>query len=151
MRRLWLWILLALAAAGGGVWLGGRAPGRRVLEDQCRRFLEERRQEEWRHRQAMGEIERQRRAGVDTLGQVRAVRERFDRYLGEHKRLEIRGWAVALVPAGAVPPAADGYRRTGTFDVSQANDRAVLRGPMEAWVKPVGPLARFLHRLGATP
>jgi len=145
LRKRWLWILLPLLAALG-LWLFGKAPSRYALEQQCRRYQEERVKEEHRFQRETGRLLKEGRA--DALPALRAAHERT---LLEHKRLEMGGWIVLLIPPGATPPAPAGYLREKSHDASVPDDAPHLRGEMEIWIAPRGPLARVLSWLGLSP
>ncbi|MHC4550890.1 MAG: hypothetical protein ACYTEZ_19215 [Planctomycetota bacterium] len=147
-----LWIVGAVVVAGAVLWLAGRAPPRHFLEDLCGRFHEERKREESWVRRETAILEKSRRDGVDTAAELQAVRARFERYLAEPRRHDVRGWEILLVPAGATPPpAGEGFARAGGFDPSGPLDRANLKGEMEFWLAPRGALARAVHALGLSP
>lgn len=144
-RRLWILLLLVLLAAGG-LWLFGRAPSRYALEQVCRRYQDERMREEHRFQRESGQLLADGRA--EDLPALRAAHER---YLLGHKRLEMGGWTVLLVPPGATPPAVAGFHRAAGHDPSLPDDAPHLRGEMEIWLAPRGLLARAVAWLGLSP
>ena len=145
MRKHWLFVLLPLLAAGG-LWLFGKAPSRYALEQMCRRYQEERVKEEHRFQRETGQLLKEGRA--DALPARRAAHER---YLLEHKRMEMGGWTVLVIPPGAAPPAPAGFFRAKSHDASVPDDAPHLRGEMEIWLAPRGSLARAVSWLGLSP
>lgn len=136
----------------GVVWLFGRAPARFALEQECRRFLDERVAEERRFQRDSERLVRDIRAGVeDADRRLQARRAAHERYLLTPKRLEMGGWEVLLIPPGAAPPAPAGFVRAESHDPSLPDDAAHLRGAMEIWLAPRGALARLLAGLGLSP
>jgi hypothetical protein len=150
LRKRWLWILLPVLVAGGS-WLFGKAPSRYALEQQCGRYREERVAEEVRFQRDSARLVRDGRAGADTAEALRERRAVHERYLLDHRRLEMGGWTVLLIPPGAAPPAPGGFLRVESHDPSLPDDAPHLRGEMEIWLAPRGSLARLLSRLGLSP
>lgn len=141
MKR-WILLGLALALLAGGLWLGGRAPSAYVLQRECDRYQVERATEYGRFD---GEAALQRDPAA-----AEAARKARDAVLAGHRQLEIRGWEVLLIPAGADrPPTAD-FLVAGTF-TPEGSRHPALQGSMTVWYAPRGPLARALYRLGLTP
>jgi hypothetical protein len=141
MKRALL-AVLALALLAGGLWFGGRAPSDYVLQRECDRFQVERATEYGR---LEGEAALQRDPA--TAAEARTAR---DAVLTGHRRLEIRGWEVMLIPAGAPRPPTGDFLVAGTFE-PEGSRHPALQGPMTVWYAPRGPLARALYRLGLTP
>ena len=150
MKKHWLWILLPLLAAGV-LWLFGKAPSRYALEQECRRYQEERVLEEHRFRRESGRLIEDGRAGADTKAALAARRAAHERYLLDHRRLEMGGWTVLLIPPGATPPPAGDFHRAASHDPSLSDDAPHLRGGMEIRLAPRGGLARLVSRLGLSP
>ncbi|MHC4137298.1 MAG: hypothetical protein ACYS0K_20295 [Planctomycetota bacterium] len=150
MRKRWLWILLPLLAAGGS-WLFGRAPARHALEQECRRYQQDRVAEDQRFQRERARLIKDARAGADTTEALMARRAAHERYLLDHRRLELGGWTVLLIPPGATPPAPGDFYRAESHDPSAPADAPHLRGAMEIWLAPRGGLARLLFRLGLSP
>jgi hypothetical protein len=132
MRRL-AWLALGLALLAAGLYLAGRAPSEYVLGKELARYHESRRE---RFTLLSFHIAR---AEKDELPELR---QQMDQFLRATKTDTIRGWEVVLVPAGARLPG-QGYRIAVRKDVSIPSDPPQLKGPMEAWTKPVGWLARL--------
>jgi len=88
VNKHWLWILLPLLA-GGWVWLFGKAPSRYALEQECRRYQEERVAEEVRFQRASARLIQEGRDGADTAAALDALRATYERYLLDHRRLEM--------------------------------------------------------------
>jgi hypothetical protein len=135
MRRL-LWLLLGVALLATGVYLAGRAPSAFVLEKECERFHERRRE---RFTLLAFHIARADKDAVPDL------KRQVDELLRETQTIEIRGYEVVLVPPGARAPGA-GYTLAARHDVSVPQDPPPLKGPTEAWIAPRGWLARWFAR-----
>jgi hypothetical protein len=135
MRRL-LWLLAGLGLLATGVYLAGRAPSAYVLEKECERYHERRRD---RLNLIAFHIAR---ADKDALPDLR---RQMDDLLRETKTVDIRGWEVVLVPAGARAPGPP-YTLGARVDPSAPPDPPPLKGPMEAWITPRGFLARLFAR-----
>lgn len=131
MRRL-LWLAAGVALLAGGLYLAGRAPSAYVLEKEFQSYHEERRQ---RYTLLSFHIARAEKDEVPDL------RRELDEFLRRTKTIEIRGWEIVLVPAGARPPGQE-HRLRLREDPSVRSDPPQLKGPMEAWARPKGPLAR---------
>ena len=142
-RRTWIVLLLVLLASATVTWLSGRAPTRYVLEGECRRYQRDR----------VREIQQfQQDAVRDGLApNSREYHRRERALLDAHKRLEIRGWEVLLIPAGARRPEPRDFLKLDRFDPSQRLDPVQVQGGMEVWAAPRGRLARALHGLGLGP
>jgi hypothetical protein len=132
MRRL-VWLALGLSLAGAGIYLAGRAPSEYVLERELARYHES----------------RQRRFTLLAFHIAKAekqllpeLHQQMEHFLRETRTVAIRGWEVVLVPAGARMPG-QGYRLAARKDVSIPADPPQLKGPIEAWTKPVGRLAQL--------
>ncbi len=135
MRRL-LWLAAGLALLATGVYLAGRAPSAYVLEKECERYHERRRE---RFTLLAFHIARA------DAGAVPDLRRQMDEFLRETKRTDIRGWEVVLVPAGARAPGA-GFTLAVRLDPSAPPDPPPLKGPMDAWIAPRSSLARLFSR-----
>ena len=132
MRRI-LWLLAGLALLAGGLYLGGRAPGEYMIEQEMGRCQETRRE---RYTLLAFHLAQGKRDDLPEL------RQQVDALLRETKTVRVRGWEVVLVPPGARAPG-QGYRLALRKDVSIPADAPQLKGAMEAWTKPVGWLARL--------
>jgi hypothetical protein len=133
MRRFLLpGAVLALAAMG--LWLLAGPPRDYFLRKECARYHEERMQRY--------NLLRFQKARAD-IGSAAEIDRRTEELLRETRSFSVRGWEVVLVPAGALPPG-PGHSRSLTFDPSVPADPAPLKGPMAAWVRPAGWLARLL-------
>jgi len=150
VRKRWPWILLPLLAAGGS-WLFGKAPSRYALEQECGRYRQDRVLAEQRFQRETARLIKYGRDGADTTAALEARRAAHERYLLDHRRLEMGGWTVLLVPSGATPPAPRDFYRAESFDPSKPGDLAHLRGEMEIRLAPRGSLASLLSRLGLSP
>jgi hypothetical protein len=146
MKRVLLLGVPLLALVLGALWLYGRAPSLYVLEQECRRYQDERRERLERLERAVRGAQRAEQAGRI----VELEKERTELLAGTGKR-RIRGWEVALIPPGGRGPDPEGYLVAKRFDVSRDDDPPFLRGAVEVWVKPTGGLARLLHGWGLTP
>ena len=135
MRRL-VWLVAGLALLATGLWLSGRAPSAYVLEKECERYHERRRE---RYNLVAFHIAR---ADKDALPDLR---RQMDDLLRETRTTDIRGWEVVLVPAGARAPGAP-FTRAARIDPSIPPDPPPLKGPIEAWIAPRGTLARLFAR-----
>lgn len=135
MRRL-LWLLVGLALLGTGLWLAGRAPSTFVLEKECERYHETRRE---RYTLLSFHIARADKDAVPDL------RRQMDELLRETKRTDVRGWEIVIVPAGARAPGA-GHTLATRLDPSVPPDPPPLKGPMEVWIAPRGWLAKAFAR-----
>jgi hypothetical protein len=150
LRKRWPWILLPLLLAGG-LWLFGKAPSRYALEQECRRYQEERVAEEVRFQRATARLIQEGRDGADTAAALRGLRATHERYLLDHRRMEMGGWTVLLIPPGAAPPAPAGFYRVEGHDPALPDDAPHLRGEMEIRLAPRGSLARLVSGLGLSP
>lgn len=132
MRRFLL-LVLGLALVAAGVYLAGRAPSAYVLERECEQLHRQRRE---RYTLLSFHIAR---SGPEARADLQ---RQVDELLRETKTVEIRGWDVVVVPAGARAPGA-GYSRAARIDPSIPPDPPALKGPMEVWTRPRGLLARI--------
>jgi hypothetical protein len=135
MVRL-LWLLAGLAFLAAGAWFLGGPPREYFLRQECARYHKERLER--------FNLLRFQKARADAATAVEIDR-RTEELLRETRTFLVRGWRVVLVPAGALPPG-PGHRLLVTFDPSAAGDPAPVRGPMAAWVRPEGWLARVFMR-----
>ncbi|MCK6460225.1 MAG: hypothetical protein L6Q95_10080 [Planctomycetes bacterium] len=131
MKRLLL-VAAALAALALGLWLLAGPPRGYFLRQECARYHE--------MRKARFNQLRYDRARAD-IGTAAEIDRRLEVFLRETRAFAVRGWEVVLVPAGALPPG--GYSLAVTCDPSVPADPAPLKGPMAAWVRPQGFLARL--------
>jgi len=141
LRRLW-WLLVPLAAAGA-VWLYGRAPTDYVLLKECRRFQEER-------VERLREIDFEIAAGKDPQRAKTLLEERIT-LRNRHRRMELRGWEVILIPAGALRPEPRDFYRAGKFDPAERDHPPELQGEWEAWYAPRSAVPKLLADLGLAP
>ena len=137
MKR-WIAVLVLLAVGAGIVWMSGRAPTAFVLDEECRRYQAERVLE--------AALLQRTLVGAGHLPASAEYQRRYGAFLGRHKRMEIRGWEILLIPSGVRVDPAD-FLRAGTFRVEGRGD---MRGPITVWIAPRGALARLLHALGAS-
>jgi len=135
MRRL-LWLLAGFGLLAAGLWLAGRPPSRYVLERECARYHEARRERFTLLAFHISKADPDARPDLD---------ERMEELLAETKRIDIRGWEVVLVPPGARAPR-DGFTVAARVDPSVREDPPALKGPMQAWTRPVGWLAQLFSR-----
>jgi hypothetical protein len=144
------WIAAALVAVGllAG-WFVGRAPSHYALEQLCRQFQADRVRVGTLLRYEIGRLESALRPGQQPGPDLVELRRRRDELHGRTRTLEVRGWEVVLLPAGAPRPPPAEFLVAGEFDVSTRTDPAALRGSMEVWMRPRGRLARIVHAMGA--
>ena len=143
------WIAAALVAVGllAG-WFVGRAPSDYALEQLCRQFQADRVRVGTLLRYEIGRLESALRPGQQPGSDLVELRRKRDQLHRSTRTLEVRGWEVVLLPAGAPRPPATDYLVAGEFDVSTVTDPAALRGPTEVWMRPRGRLARIVHAVG---
>lgn len=143
MKRL-LWIAVALLAAAGAVWLLGRPPSAYWLEQEAGRFHAER-----------VRIEAKRKAEVhqaEARGEgVAEARARYREAIYRVGERSLRGWSVRFIPAGAARPAPEDYLVFGAVRPATEEDPLTVRGAVEVWFAPRGPLARLLAAAGVSP
>jgi len=137
------WAALVLVLLGAGLWLYGRAPTPYQIERACVQYQMERRE---RFRQLSDELGK-------ALGTAREAdaRAALDGYLRDHRSLSMRGWAVLLIPAGAKRPDPQDFLKAGTVEPAAKKDPGELRGGMQVWIAPRGPIARMLVGMGVAP
>lgn len=133
MRRL-PWLATGLLLLAGALYLAGRAPTAYFLEKELDRYHKEERLP--RYTLLAFHIARAEK------GELPDLRVQMEQFLRETKTLEVRGWEIVLVPPGARPPGQD-YRIKARHDPSAPADPPQLKGPMEAWARPRGWLARL--------
>lgn len=136
MRRI-LWLAAGLLLLAAGLYLAGREPSVYFLEREIERYHEEER----RPRYTLLAFH----AARAEKGELPDLRLQMEQFLRETKILALRGWEVVLVPSGARPPGQD-YRIRARHDASAPADPPQLKGPVEAWVRPRGWLARLFAR-----
>jgi len=147
--KAWVWLLLvALLLAMGAVYLAGRAPTTYVLARECERYQEQRRKTDKRLRRDLARVSLGRPGLMH--GPLEA-RMRLMEFLREHRRIEIRGWEVLMIPAGAHRPDPEDFLLAGTFHPARPTDHRDVQGEMTVWMAPRGVLARLLYRLRLTP
>jgi hypothetical protein len=128
MRRL-LWLAAGLVLLATGLWLAGRPPSAYVLEKECERFQQGRRE---RYTLLQFHIAR---ADLEARPDLQM---RVEEVLRETKRIEIRGWEVILVPAGARAPGGE-FKRAARFDPPDPPPFEYA----DAWIAPRSWLARL--------
>jgi len=141
----WIVALLALGALALGLWLAGRAPGSYFLEEECRRFHDERVRQLTRIRFEEARLEHDRRQGLDVAGGIARLDAERESLLRTPRTLRVRGWEIVLLPPGATSPAPGDFLVAGHFDPSRRGDPAELIGPIEVWIAPRSALARLFR------
>jgi hypothetical protein len=131
MKRSLL-VAAVLAFVAIGVWFLAGPPRAYFLRQECARYHEV--------RKARFNQLRYDRARAD-IGTAAGIDRKIEEFLRETRKFSVRGWEVVLVPAGALPP--PGHSLALTSDPSAPADPAPLKGPMAAWVRPQGFLARL--------
>lgn len=126
-----------------GLWLGGRAPTRYVLEEEGRAFYKDRLRKEQVYSLRIGKLE----PGPERsrLEQERETNRRATR------KLAIRGWEVLLIPYQAARPDPAGFLVLEPVNASGPMDHPGLIGPIQVWVRPVGALAKLMRTLRISP
>ena len=150
MKRVLLVVAVAVVILGV-LWLFGQAPSRYVLEEECKRFQQERREDDGRLTLRIDKLERELLQGkppTTNLAGLKRMREQIQR---TPRRTSIRGWEVLLIPTGAPRPDPENYLVYGRRDPSQPGDPARLRGEFAIWIQPSGGIAKLLYRLGLSP
>ena len=146
MKRWIAAALVAVALLAG--WFVGRAPSNYALEELCRQFQADRVRVATLLRYEIGRLESALRPGQEPGPDLRELRGKRDALHARTRTLEVRGWEVLLLPAGAPRPLPADYIVAGTFEVSSVTDPIALRGPTEVWMRPRGRLARIVHAVG---
>jgi hypothetical protein len=139
--------LALLVAVLAAIWLYGRAPTPYARERFVARFHEDRREEFVR---TTVEIDRARARG-DPAPELERLQAAQEVALGAVRRLEVRGWDVLLVPAGAPPPDPAGFLVVDRVDPTVRGDPRPLLGSIEVWIAPRGLLARLMRSAGLSP
>ncbi len=150
MKRF-LFVTATATVIFGVLWLFGQAPSRYVLDEECKRFQQQRREDYGRLTVRIAKLEQElvqtgrRDPELDALKQTRDAIARVPH------EMSMRGWEVLLIPAGAPRPDPEDYLVCGRYDASRPGDPARLRGGFAIWIQPSGGIAKLLYRLGLSP
>ncbi len=127
MRRF-LWLAAGLALVATGLWLAGRPPSAYFLEKEGERYQEERKRAYDYLRYQRARASREAAPDLD---------RRMNDLLKETRTLSVRGWEIALVPAGGRAPGGD-FKLAVRFDPKAPPPFEYV----DAWVRPEGWLAK---------
>ena len=146
--------LLVIATATvifGVLWVFGQAPSSYVLDEECKRFQQERREDDGRLTVRIAKLEQELIQTGRSDPELYALKRKRDGIARAPRKLSMRGWDVLLIPVGAARPDPEDYLKCGSYDASRPRDPARLRGGFRIWIQPSGGIAKLLYRLGVSP
>lgn len=150
MKRLLL-VVLASIVAVGLLWFVGKAPTRYVLERECERFQQKRREGHVRLTARIAKLEQERVQTGRRDHQLDLLKQLLEGVVRTPHRTTMRGWSVIFIPTGAERPEPGDFLVYGRHDPSAPTDPHPLRGEMEIWIQATGGLARVVFWLGLSP
>ncbi|MHC4956009.1 MAG: hypothetical protein ACYTGZ_19355 [Planctomycetota bacterium] len=150
MKRLLL-IPVALVVAALVILIMGRAPSDYAIEEECRRFHNDRRSRAQHLREQLERLEAKLAAGSHVEGDAMRVRAELDETLALPREADLGSWEIRILPPRAGEPDAAIWLLWGPFDTGEASDHRSVRGAYAVWMRPTGTLARMATRLRLTP